>query len=271
MNIWKELLRLERPPLLIFTVWILSAGVLTTSGFSMESLLKILPFAILGHLSVFSINDYFDRDTDRANERKGGLQGLVVEDDNRRFVRYVAIISHAALGLYMLFLPPYAALSGFLVLLASFMYSAPPFRFKEKPFLDSACNVAILYFTFGVGVGVTGGTFADIVPGAFWFALIFGGPGHMAASYIDREADREAGIKTSAMVLGRRGIIILGQALILLALFLESWSTETKTLLTLTLIYTVYPLFRRRHEKKLVYIYAASCAVYILFWLAIRI
>lgn len=271
MKRWRLLVELARPPFMVFTFWVLAAGIVTTGSFSLSMAPEIVIYTVLGHLAVFSLNDYFDRDTDQDNDRKGGIEGAVVDRENERFVKYVSVTSHVLLLGLVFVLPVFSVLAGLCVLTASFLYSAPPFRFKERPFLDSMSNVVILYSTFCVGVGLAGGSFGDVIPGAFWFAVIFGGPGHMAASYVDREADRKAGIRTSAMVLGRRGIVLLGQALIALALLLEEWSTETQALLSISLIFSIYPLFREKNMRKVLYLWASASIAYIIYWLATRI
>lgn len=271
MKNWRLLIELVRPPFMIFTFWVLAAGVITTGDLSYSIIVQILVYTVLGHLAIFSVNDYFDRDTDQENERKGGLEGAVVNEENEEFVKNTVIGSHIFLGIIAFFLPAFSAVSAVIVLAASFLYSAPPFRLKEKPFVDSMCNVVILYFTFSIGVGLAGGTLENVIPGAFWFALIFGGPGHMAASYVDRESDRKAGMKTSAIVLGRRGIVLLAQALIATALYLQRWSAETRTLLGITFLFTFYPLVTEKNIKKVLYLWASVSILYIFYWLAVRI
>ncbi|MFB6100032.1 MAG: UbiA family prenyltransferase [Candidatus Nanohalobium sp.] len=266
-------LKLMRPVFLIPALWVLIAGVLTTTGsFSLTMLPKVLVVAILGQLSVFSINDYFDRETDEINGRKGGVEGAVVTEENKDFVRNVVIASHLLLGLFaFFFLPGFALISGLVVMTASALYSAPPFRLKSVPFLDSLCNIIILYFGFGVAVGMAGGNFGDIIPGAFWFSVAFGGPGHMMASYIDRESDRKAGIKTSGMLLGRKGIVLLGQAIIAAMLFLEQWSMETRLMLLYTFLTAFYPLITEKHMKKALVAWSILPTIYIAVWIWLRI
>lgn len=271
MKKWRLLIELLRPPFLVFTFALILAGYITTGTFSIEVLPEVFIFAFLGQLSIISINDYFDRDTDQENERKGGLEGAVVNKENEDFVKKVVISSHFLFMVTAVFHSTFAFLSGLTVLSASFLYSAPPFRFKARPFVDSMCNVVILYFTFALGVGLAGGGFGDVIPGIFWFALIFGGPGHMAASYVDRESDEKAGLRTSAIVLGHKGIVLLVQALIILALFFEQWSPETRNLLLISLVFSVYPLFNGKNMKKLLYAWATLIVLYIFFWISLRI
>lgn len=265
------LIKLLRPQFLVFTSALVIAGYITTSTFSPRILPEVVAFAVLGQLSIISINDYFDRDTDEKNERKGGLEGAVVNEENRAFVKKVVISSHVLLLTLAFTQSFFTALSSLTVLTASFLYSVPPFRFKARPFLDSMCNVVIIYFAFALGVGLASGTFGDVISGIFWFALIFGGPGHMATSYVDRKSDRKAGLKTSAMILGRRGIVLLAQALIILALYFENWSIETRNLLLISLVFSVYPLFSEKNMKKLLYIWSAVSVLYIFVWISMRI
>lgn len=262
-----------RPIFLLPALWVLIAGILTTGGdLSIVLFLKMLVVSVLGQLAVFSINDYFDRDTDEVNGRKGGVEGAVVNEENKGFVKNVVIASHLLLGVFaLLVLPRFSLISGIIVLTVSALYSAPPFRLKSVPFLDSLCNVIILYFGFGVAVGMAGGGFGDIISGAFWFSVVFGGPGHMVASYIDRESDKEAGIRTSAMVLGRRGIVVLGQVLLLAALILEKWSTETRFFIIYCLITSIYPLITEKHMKKALLVWSVVPIIYIAVWIWMRI
>lgn len=271
MRKWRLLLELLRPPFLVFTSALIFAGYITTGSFSTDILPSVIGFTFLGQLSVISINDYFDRDTDQGNTRKGSLEGAIVTKENEDFVKKVVIVSHLLLVILAFFHSSFVFISSLTVFIASFLYSVPPFRFKARPFLDSLCNVFILYFTFGIGTGLAGGGITDIIPGMFWFALIFGGPVHMAASYVDRKSDREAGLKTSAMVLGHKGIVLLVQALIVLALVFEEWSSESQNLLLISLIFSIYPLFSDRNMKKLLYSWALVCAGYSVLWISLRL
>ena len=104
-------------------------------------------------------------------------------------------------ALYLLFcvpLPLQLVLLGFLAL--AYGYSAPPFRFKEIPVLDFSSNV--LYLMPGIfGYLLASGTFPPI-------ELVTVGFLHIAAMHLfsaipDIVCDREAGIRTTAVVLGK--------------------------------------------------------------------
>jgi 4-hydroxybenzoate polyprenyltransferase len=93
----------------------------------------------------------------------------------------------------------------------------------------------------------------------------------MVASYVDRESDKEAGIRTSAMVLGRRGIVVLGQALLLAAMLLEEWSTETRFFIIYCLLTSIYPLITEKHMKKALVVWSIVPIIYIGVWILMRI
>jgi 4-hydroxybenzoate polyprenyltransferase len=267
----KLLIELIRPVFLPATIWVITAGIITTSQFKISYLPKILLTALTGQIAVFSINDYFDKDTDQENNRKGGIEGAIVNKNNKDKVKYISIISHLVLVIVALPLPKFALISGLILLTFSAIYSAPPLRLKTVPFLDSLCNIIILYSAFCIGVGIAGGGFNDVIPGAFWFAIAFGGPGHMIASYLDRESDKKAGIKTSGMILGRKGITLLGQTIILLMLTFEKWSPETKFILLYSFLGALYPAYTDKKIKKALYIWSIIPVIYIIVWIALRI
>ena len=137
MRRWRLLLELLRPPFLVFTSALILAGYITTGTFSISILPTVFILCFLGQLSVISINDYFDRDTDQGNKRKGGLEGAVVTEENKKFVKKVVISSHILLLAFVSLQSFFTFLSGLTVLSASFLYSVPPFRFKARPFILS--------------------------------------------------------------------------------------------------------------------------------------
>ena len=153
-------------------------------------------FLIPANLFLYGVNDVFDRDIDEANPKK-----------EEREVRYdggplvpVVVVASLLLGAGTFALTPRTAwpfLAGFFLLGAG--YSAPPLRLKTTPLLDSVSNG--LY----------------VLPGAAAFALLTGDAPpaaalagawlwsmgmHTFSAIPDIGPDREAGIRTTATVLG---------------------------------------------------------------------
>jgi len=198
----RYLLKLSRP-----RFWLYLAGpVVVAVAFAAEtvgglftplSLGLFAYFLLPANVLLYGINDVFDADVDVENPKK--------EDKEVRFrgdrfvVASVAVCGLAGLALFAV-TPPVAwgYLAGFFVL--GVQYSAPPFRFKTTPLLDSISNG--LY----------------VLPGAATYAALAGSPPpllalvggwawtmamHTFSAIPDIEPDRRAGIETTATVFGR--------------------------------------------------------------------
>ncbi|WP_217907018.1 UbiA family prenyltransferase [Candidatus Nanohalobium constans] len=249
------------------------AAIVSANGFS----LSILPIATLVTLVSFYVgfapNDYFDSETDENNPRKGGIQGEVVDQRKEMIAKWVTIFSIISAFILSLILPRTASIALIILTILSLMYSAPPIRLKGRPFLDSFVNFLMAYATFAIGVGLTGASFSDIIPGAMWFSLIYGGGGHALAAVMDYQPDKRADITTIAVESGKKIPIALFQLSILLALALEAWSQETKIFLLLTFHGLTLAALKpqREHIERLVYIGTAIMMIYGTIWIYLRI
>lgn len=158
-------------------------------------------FLLPANVFLYGVNDVFDAAADRLNPRKARREA--------RFRGEPAVLGCSVTGA-VLGVALAAALGGvaglavvaFLVLGAA--YSTPPLRLKGRPPLDSLSNG--LY----------------VLPGVAGYALVAGGPPptvaalggwlwtmgmHTLSAVPDIDADRAAGIETTATVLGHRGAI----------------------------------------------------------------
>ena len=174
------------------------AGSLADLG-SPLALLLLAYFLLPANVFLYGINDVFDADADRENPRKAEREA--------RFSGEPVVVAGTVIGgLLGVGLALWAggvagvAVLGFLVLGAA--YSAPPFRLKGRPPLDSLSNG--LYVLPGVAAyaavaGAAPPTLA-VIGGWLWTMGM-----HTFSAIPDVEADREAGIETTATVLGDRG------------------------------------------------------------------
>src|SRR5712691_7319271 len=111
--------------------------------------LYLLQFVLLTFpvcLFVFGINDIYDFQSDRLNSRKQLIEGIVLQPRSHAFVRRAAICAGIVLTFSSLMTLNFANIFGmFMLLFSAFMYSAPPFRLKEKPIVDSLSNAAMIF------------------------------------------------------------------------------------------------------------------------------
>lgn len=180
---------------------------LDTGKFIAVPQLLLMIVGFLGvYFSAFLINELVDSyDIDLHGDRDKGITRHGV---SRKFT-LGAFLATAAAGISILsFLGlAWAGLAGFLIL---FAYSAPIIRLKSRPFVELAvvtlgCALLpyIAYYNF-LGLAFT---WREIL------VMIFFSLGFPAIQLVnegaDIDADRQAGIKTTAVILGERNTLIL--------------------------------------------------------------
>ncbi|MFB6122583.1 MAG: prenyltransferase [Haloferacaceae archaeon] len=200
---WRYLLRTSRP-----RFWLYLAGpVLVGAVYGAESLADLRSvrtvalvayFLVPANVLLYGVNDVFDADADAENPKKADREVRYAGD---RLVP-AAVVASAVLGGLLLTTLPAVAGAAFAAFLALALgYSAPPVRFKARPFLDSLSNG--LYVLPGVvAYAALAGSLPPLpalVGGWLWTMGM-----HTFSAIPDIEADRRAGIRTTATVLGTR-------------------------------------------------------------------
>ncbi|MDS0475845.1 prenyltransferase [Natrinema sp. 1APR25-10V2] len=153
-------------------------------------------FLVPANVFLYGINDIYDREIDAENPKKDDREARY------RGQRYVPAAVGLSAALSLLFAPLLSTaalpwLAAFLVLGAA--YSAPPARFKTTPVLDSVSNG--LYVTPGIAAYAAVATAQPpllAITGGWLWAMGM----HTFSAVPDIEPDREAGIRTTATVLG---------------------------------------------------------------------
>jgi 4-hydroxybenzoate polyprenyltransferase len=198
------LLALSRP-----RFWLYLAGpVLVGAAFGARGLADLSALAVLalalyflapGNLFLYAVNDVFDRDVDAANPKKTGADARETRYQGQSVV-FWAVAASVALLFPVLAVVPMVAwpwLAAWLFLATN--YSAPPFRFKTTPVLDSLSNG--LYVLPGVAAyAALAGTNppALAVLGAWLWTMGM----HTFSAIPDILPDRHSGIQTTATWLG---------------------------------------------------------------------
>lgn len=168
---------------------------------SLAFLLFGVYFLFPANLLIYGVNDIFDFETDRLNEKKADYETLVTPERRSGLWLAIFITNFAFVDIFWLGSTPVIA-SGLAFLFFSIFYSAPPIRAKTKPFLDSAFN--ILYVLPGIfSYSLVTGTFPPallVIAGGLWTAAM-----HAFSAIPDIDADREAKLSTIATTLGPTG------------------------------------------------------------------
>ncbi len=203
------LLQISRPRFWFYLAGPYLLGFLFGGGdFFNPSLLAISSFfffLIIANLYLYGINDLFDRETDALNPKKQTKEHLlqIKEIAVLKLLLFFSLFITAG----FVFFQPNTIAKVLLVaytLLATF-YSAPPFRFKSKPIIDSASNILYAFPGFIAYSALTGEmvSFSVLLLTLCWTAAM-----HLYSAIPDIKADKEAGLFTSAILLGKNGSLL---------------------------------------------------------------
>lgn len=104
------------------------------------------------------------------------------------------------------------------------LYSAPPLRLKVVPLVSKLCIGMITWIVAVMGWLVAGAPFSSFPYQLSTFLIVGVGVGSHFIELKDIEGDRQAGVRTLAVVLGERKARILFSAFIVLGYVLGIWS-----------------------------------------------
>ena len=135
--VFSRLFYISRPVLWINTVGPAVVGIWLAGYLWMWEALPILLWLTLPfNLLIYGTNDIFDQETDAKNPRKGSLEGARILPQEVRPIWAAVILTNIPfLAYFLLFLPASATLWMLLYAVLFVGYSAPPLRFKARPFL----------------------------------------------------------------------------------------------------------------------------------------
>lgn len=219
--------------------------------FALDYYVYLLYFFLPANIFIYGVNDYWDEDTDRLNKKKDEKELRVTHHEKRR----LAWVLWATVGfsvLLMFFQDNLERVLFLIFLSLSYFYSAKPLRFKAVPILDFSSNM--LYIMPGIfAFYLAGGQLPPLL-------LVLAGYFHIAAMHLfsavpDIECDREAGIMTTAVVLGERRSLMLVAAFWSIFAVLVIYLTGLHPLSLLVLMFPAFPftllLDRRKDINKL--------------------
>lgn len=203
--------------------------------FSPLFILSFLYFLIPANIFIYGVNDYFDKDTDKFNQKKG-QQEFKLRNLDTRLVFNLILASSLFGAIFLILTPSHTSKITFILFIfLSYFYSAQPLRFKSKPFIDSLSN--ILYFLPGI-IGYAQVSSA-LPPMSLLIAfLCWTTAMHLFSAIPDIKADTKAGLKTTAIVLGVNKSLIL---CLLLWLFFSSTVISFFNTVYLLFLF-IYPL-----------------------------
>ena len=201
-----RLFHISRPVLWINTVGPAVVGMwLAGRLWSWEALPILLWLTLPFNLLIYGVNDVFDQETDAQNPRKGTLEGARIERSEVRSIALGVVVTNLPFLIYFaLFAPPSAVAWMLLYALLFVGYSVPPARFKARPYLDSLSNAAyafpLVFVPLALGTG-------PVWPAAIGL-MAWSAAKHTFDAVQDVDEDRKVGIKTTAVRLEPRGVVL---------------------------------------------------------------
>lgn len=221
----------------------------------LQSILLLLPLGIF-FISLASfgymLNDYCDKSIDKVSGKENAMSRL----NDRQQILALAI---ALLVGFVAFIPFYrykfAAMFAFLSYLCSILYSAYPFRFKEKGIMGLIC-VSLAQWV--LPVLILFGIFEHFDLDTLFFALLsflIGLRWILVHQLIDRDKDIRANIETFAAsrilrVYGAMRFLLALEFVLMIALVSVMISTSFKVL-PLIIAYFMFELYLAPFWKKL--------------------
>lgn len=201
-----RLIHISRPVLWINAVGTGVVGMwLTGVPFDLRALPILVWLTLPFNLLIYGVNDIFDQETDALNPRKGSIEGARIESSEVRLIVWAVALTNVPFLIYFVIALPLTAVALILLYAGVFVfYSAPPLRFKARPFLDSLSNAAYGLPLLIMPVALEAPPVWPAVIGLLAWSVAK----HAFDAVQDIEEDRGAGITTTAVLLGPRGTAI---------------------------------------------------------------
>ncbi len=168
------------------------------SGTNIGSAIWFAIAIFLLSISIYTFNAYCGRNWDSDNPRLAVNKG-----DSERFYLLIPIFSLIMSILALWLLDITLAVLALVNFILWALYSYPRIGFKNKPIAGTIVHFLSQILLFQMGYLVLSAVSARSILASIFFALLFSG-GHLQHEVIDYKVDKEAGIRTNAVVFGPR-------------------------------------------------------------------
>jgi len=186
--------------LISFVGFILGISVLSINTYLFPFLVFLICILCLTSFT-FTINNYFDADSDKDNPRRKNINAIASEDISKR-TGIIFILIFAIIPLIVSFIYKFEVFlfSGFL-LFFGWSYSAPPLRLKGIPVIDIVWHFCGFFFGIIWSSLIAG--YLGLINWLVAFSLgIFSAVGQVCNHIIDYSFDKKSGTKTFAVWAG---------------------------------------------------------------------
>jgi len=195
----------------------------------LESLLTSSFSIFLFSLGHFSLNGYYDRQSDALNPRGLSLRNPLtnsIQIPKNHVLSWIILIWVLLIPFNLIMVLNSLSQQKLLLglfsfsmgMLGSILYSVPPFKLKAKPFLDILVTFFIIGIFIPVYIGLLGPSTLvdlDLLFLGILFCLVLISGIHLPTMLIDIETDQDIGDNTTAVFLGRRRATYLTAGVVL--------------------------------------------------------
>jgi len=214
----------------------LAAGALG-DFFRFDYYIYLIYFFFFANVFIYGVNDYWDEKTDEKNPKKDEKEHRIKGEEKRKLLNVIYMVTGLSLVLIVFQTNLERILFSFFLLL-SYFYSSPPLRFKERPFLDFSSNY--LYIMPGI---FAYSMIADAIPSLI---IMVGAYFHISAMHIfsaipDIKYDKDAGINTTPVFIGKKASLILTLIFWLILSFIVINLADYRFLSFLVFLYPLFP------------------------------
>ena len=176
-------------------------------------------FLFSANLWIYGVNDIADGDTDQLNNKKWDYEHKLEDNQKSRLSRMVFLLNSIEWWLLLVLLivvekfvyyntqRRWWAWALVMFWLTAYFYSALPIRAKAKPFVDGIFNVLYILPSMVWWI-VAGNSIVWFSRAGFIAAWLWAMAMHAYSAIPDIEPDREAGLTTTAVLLGKQGTLI---------------------------------------------------------------
>lgn len=204
-----QYLRISRPQLWLYLLGSFFIGAIasdTTNLFWPALAVFAFYFTFPANMLIYGVNDIFDYETDRHDEKKKDRENLITPDIRWRIINVIILWNLPFFVVWLADEMPTAAklaLLGFLFF--GIFYSAWPIRAKTKPILGSLFSILYIFpglFAYGL-LEYKFPPWQIIAAGTLWCAAV-----HAYLTIPDIKADKKAGISTIATAFRPLGTLV---------------------------------------------------------------
>jgi len=198
---------------------------------------------------IYILNQITDIETDRLNKKLFLLPEGIISVKNA----YITFVIVVLVGFTMVFFNFRVQKTIIVLFIISFimgyLYSAKPFYFKSRPFLDLFSNVVGYAFVASLigylSVNDSIPNFTIFLPYIFSMAAIF-----INTTILDYEGDKKVGLKTTGIFLGIKSSLILSTIFMLLAFIFGFYYKDFLAIITTSysLIFFIISLIFRKEK-----------------------